>query len=92
MSALGQKQTFAMQNVMSALPLIATAKADFPQEVMSALPLKADVCGAVAGVRFGPIADMPIFIRSLRRLVIERMLVRARPIFWPSSDSIQTRT
>jgi hypothetical protein len=51
MSALGQKQTFAMQNVMSALPLIATAKADFPQKVMSALPPKADMCGARAHVR-----------------------------------------
>ena len=28
MSALGQKQTFATQNAMSALPRIATAKAD----------------------------------------------------------------
>jgi hypothetical protein len=29
MSALGQKRTFAAQNVMSALPPIATTKADF---------------------------------------------------------------
>jgi hypothetical protein len=29
----------------------------FPQEVMSALPLKADVCGAVADVCYGPEAD-----------------------------------
>src|SRR5262249_40143456 len=36
MSALGQKQTFA------------------PQKVMSALPPKADMCGAVVDVRFGP--------------------------------------
>jgi hypothetical protein len=43
MSALGQKQTFAPQQVMSALPPIATAKADMPQMVMSALPLKADI-------------------------------------------------
>jgi hypothetical protein len=43
MSALGQKQTFALQNVMSALPPIATAKADFPQTVVSALPPKADI-------------------------------------------------
>jgi len=28
MSALGQKQTYAVQNGMSALPQIATAKAD----------------------------------------------------------------
>src|SRR4029453_16854298 len=40
MSALGQKQTFALQNVMSALPP------------------KADICGAAWHVCFGPIADM----------------------------------
>jgi hypothetical protein len=40
MSALGQKQTFALQKAMSAL-----------------LP-KADMCGATAHVRIGPIADM----------------------------------
>src|SRR5215471_11488502 len=32
MSALGQKQTYAAHKLMSALPLIATAKADFPQK------------------------------------------------------------
>ena len=42
MSALGQKQTFAVQNVMSALPP------------------KADMCGAVAHVRFVPIANIPL--------------------------------
>ena len=41
MSALGQKQTYAAQNVMSALPP------------------KADMCGATRDVRFVPIADMP---------------------------------
>ena len=40
MSALGQKQTFALQNVMSALPS------------------KADMCGAMAHVRYGPKADI----------------------------------
>jgi hypothetical protein len=30
----------------------------FPQTVMSALPPKADMCGAVVHVRFGPIADI----------------------------------
>src|SRR5215813_37569 len=39
MSALGQKQTYALQNSMSALPP------------------KADTCGATRDVRFGPIAD-----------------------------------
>jgi hypothetical protein len=54
MSALGQKRTYAAQQVMSALPPIATAKADFPQTVMSALPLKADMGGAASDVCFGP--------------------------------------
>ena len=40
MSALGQKQTCAAQ------------------EVMSALPPKADICGATRDVRFVPIADI----------------------------------
>jgi hypothetical protein len=31
MSALGQNRTYAVQNTMSALPPIATAKADMPQ-------------------------------------------------------------
>ena len=40
MSALGQKQTCAVQ------------------KIMSALPPKADMCSALAHVRFVPIADM----------------------------------
>jgi hypothetical protein len=40
MSALGQKQTFAVQNGMSALPP------------------KADMCGAKRDVRYVPIADI----------------------------------
>jgi hypothetical protein len=43
---------------MSALPRIATAKADMLQMVMSALPLKADMCGATSDVGYGPEADM----------------------------------
>jgi hypothetical protein len=43
MSALGQKRTCAVQKGMSALPPIATAKADFPHKVTSALPSKADI-------------------------------------------------
>ena len=55
LSALGQKQTYALQKRMSALPPIATAKADMPQMVMSALPPKADMCDATRDVCFGPI-------------------------------------
>ena len=57
MSALGQKQTCAVQKAMSALSPIATAKADSPQAVMSALPLKADMCGAAGDVGYGPNSD-----------------------------------
>jgi hypothetical protein len=46
MSALGQKRTCAAQKAMSALPLIATTKADTRKKVMSALALKADMCSA----------------------------------------------
>ena len=42
MSALGQKQTFALRNAMSALPL------------------KADMCGANRNVRFVPKADIAV--------------------------------
>ena len=45
-----KKQTYAVHKPMSALPTIATAKADMPQMVMSALPPKADVCGATTNV------------------------------------------
>jgi hypothetical protein len=40
MSALGQKQTYALQQAMSALHPIATAKGDMSQKAMSALPPK----------------------------------------------------
>ena len=79
MSALGQKQTYAVQKGMSTLPLIATAKADSRKTVMSALPPKADVSGATTDVRFGPIADIAPLIRSLRRRVTRMTLeVRGR--------------
>jgi hypothetical protein len=58
MSALGHKQTCAMHQPKSALPPNSDRKSGFPQPVMSALPLKADMCSAVAHVCFGPIADI----------------------------------
>ena len=57
MSALGHKRTYAVQKVMSALAPTATAKAHAAM-VMSALLPKADMCSALAHVRFGPIADI----------------------------------
>ena len=44
MSALGQKQTYAVQKALSALPPIATAKAD--------------ICAAKRHVHFAPIAEV----------------------------------
>ena len=70
MSALGHKRTYAMQQPMSALLSIATAKADMcgaqgdvcwtfaAQNGVSALPPKADMCSALAHVCFVPIADI----------------------------------
>jgi len=40
MSALGQKQTYAVQNGMSALPPIATANADFSKRSCPLYPRK----------------------------------------------------
>jgi hypothetical protein len=34
-------------------------KSGFPQKARSALPPKADMCGAIADVRYGPKADIP---------------------------------
>ena len=48
-SALGQKQTYAAQ------------------QVMSALPPKADMCSALAYVCFGPIADARLDLLWWRR-------------------------
>ena len=43
----------------------------FPQKVISALPPKADMCGATTDVGYGPEADIPLFIRSPRRRAAE---------------------
>jgi hypothetical protein len=47
MSALGQKRTSNSDR-----------ESGFPRKVVSALPPKADMCGAARDVRFGPIADV----------------------------------
>ena len=59
MSALGHKQTFALQ------------------WAMSALPPKADMCGAARDVRFGPIADIGT-TRSVSRLITHYSTVRLK--------------
>src|SRR5262245_60689132 len=58
MSALGQKQTFAVQKGMSALPPIATAKADMRKWSCPLYPPKADMWGATSDVCFGQKADI----------------------------------
>jgi hypothetical protein len=37
-------------------------ESEFPQKVMSALPPKADMCGALAYVCFGPKADIELYV------------------------------
>jgi hypothetical protein len=86
MSALGQKRTCAPQNAMSALPPIATAKADMPQMVMSALPPKADICGANRHVCFGPKADIANLIRSPRPRAVEKTKAPPAQASWPFQD------
>jgi hypothetical protein len=49
MSALGHKQTYALQKAMSALPPIATAKATSATGQVRFTP-EAEVCGALADV------------------------------------------
>ena len=51
MSALGHKQTFAPHNGMSALPPIATSKADMcPANGLVRFTPEADACGATKDV------------------------------------------
>src|SRR5262249_50723075 len=71
MSALGQKQTYASQQVMSALPPIATEKADIRNRSCPLCPQKQTCAGALGNVRYGPIADMPVdaMPQSLKRQI-----------------------
>src|SRR5262245_25587099 len=57
MSALGHKQTYAVQNVMSALPSIATAKADSRKRSRLLHPRKR-TCAVHQPMSAGPIADI----------------------------------
>ena len=58
MSALGQKPTYAPQKAMSALPRIATAKADFRKRACPLYPRKRTCAVQLAHVRLVPIADI----------------------------------
>src|SRR4029453_11563040 len=64
---------------MSALPPIATAKADFRTSPCPLYPPKADMCGATWDVRFGPKADIQ---STLLRLVGGRLLGRITRDRW----------
>ena len=52
-----QKQKCALQNVIIRFTPNSDRESGFSQKVMSALPPKADMCGALAHVRFGAEAD-----------------------------------
>src|SRR5262249_15410155 len=69
MSALGHKRTYALQKPMSALPLIATAKADSRKQSCLLYP-KADMCGALGHVCYGPKADIAAY--SITSLALAR--------------------
>jgi hypothetical protein len=56
MSALGQKQTCAAPKNM--FTPNSDRKSRHAAMVMSALPLKADMCGATSDVGYGPKADI----------------------------------
>ena len=70
LSALGHKQTFAVQNVMSALPPIA------------------DMCGALADVRYVPIADIRKTDGAKQKDRLTAALPKSHRVFWlGGSDS-----
>jgi len=56
MSALGQKRTYAKRHVR--FTPNSDRESEIPAKVMSALPPKADRCGATRDFRFGPKADI----------------------------------
>ena len=58
MSAMGHKRTYAVQKAHVRFTPNSDRESGFSQTAMSALPPKADMCGALAHVCFGPIADI----------------------------------
>lgn len=71
MSPLGQKQTYAVQ------------------KGMSALPPKADMCGALADVCYGPIADIDLSHNNVGQVVglPHAYLVLYALVIWRTSDA-----
>ena len=80
MSALGQKQTCAAQKGDVRFAPNSDRESRHAANGMSALPPKADMCTALAHVRFGPKADMIIPRRLATGLL--RLPRRAMPIFF----------
>ena len=58
MSALGQKQTYAAAKRHVLFTPNSDRESEFSHKVMSALPSKADMCGATRVVRYGLKADI----------------------------------
>ena len=79
-SASGQKQTYASQKGVSALPPDSDPKSGYPQTVMSALHLKADVCGANRRFCFGPEADILPSSQRLSLKLLRRSKYPCAPI------------
>jgi hypothetical protein len=94
MSALGHKQTNAAQNAMSALPPIATAKADSPNGDVR-FGSKADICGAINHVRFTPDSDResrhPHKVMSALPPIADMCSALAHVSFGPKADISQLR-
>ena len=78
MSALGQKRTSLIRSPRRRGQLAWTAH---PQELMSALPPKADMCSALDHVCYGPKADIDFIDQVIRR--------RATSVKTPSFDLAQ---
>ena len=67
MSALGQKQTYSLQQAMSRFTPNSDRDSGHAANGMSAVAPKADMCSAQAHVCFGPKADIwPLFDHFIR--------------------------
>jgi len=87
MSALGHKQTFAVQNGMSALPCIATAKAEFPQKSCPLYPRKRTCAVQLEMSAMGQKRRQPYSIISLARERSEGGTVRTSGL---AGDALQS--
>src|SRR5262249_35027677 len=86
MSALGQKQTYAVQQTMSALPPIATAKADYRERSCPVYPRKRT--SRLTATRSLPLHRLEV--AALQRFLggLERLLVVSAVRYCP--DAVRT--